>query len=271
MDKSCVLVVDVGNSNIVIALCSPDQILCRWRLATDRKKSVDEYRFYFLQMLQESAAKYEMSEKTLRTHIVKLALASVVPSLTPILSQALEKVFACESYCELHVVGHSRFMPPLAIDLPDISEIGADRLLNAYGALVDYGAPCLVIDFGTATTFDVVDAEKRYAGGAIAPGLELSLQSLVQAAAKLDMVDLATVDKAIGKSTRQAMQSGLFWGYLGLIEKITTQITNELMTSDIPIILTGGLAQFFHRSLPFPNHFAPDLTVNALRKMAYDV
>jgi type III pantothenate kinase len=148
------------------------------------------------------------------------------------------------------------------VDRPE--EVGADRLVNAVGAFRDYGGPKIIVDFGTATTFDVIDAEGSYLGGVIAPGVNLSIEALHQASAQLPRVAIGRPDRVIGKNTLQAMRSGIFWGYLGMVEGTIRRIWQEL-GNEVDVISTGGLAPLFTECTSLLSRSDPDLTLKGLR------
>src|SRR5262249_9053331 len=149
----------------------------------------------------------------------------------------------------------------ILLDHPD--EIGADRIVNAVGGLAKYKPPLLIVDFGTATTFDVVDRDGNYAGGAIAPGINLSLQALHMPAAKLPSIGIAPSTRVIGKNTNEAIQSGIYWGYTGLIEGMIARIKKEFK-KPMTVVATGGLATLFAKNVKGIKHFDADLTLRGL-------
>ncbi|MEO0394066.1 MAG: type III pantothenate kinase, partial [Pseudomonadota bacterium] len=195
-----------------------------------------------------------------RQDITDTILASVVPDAS------FNLIKFCREHCaaEPLVVGEPGCHLGLAIDTDRPDEVGADRLVNAIAAGALYDKPAIVIDFGTATTFDVVDAAGAYIGGIIAPGPNLSVQALHLAAAKLPPVSIKPTAKTIGRNTVDAMQSGVFWGYVGLIEGLLARVSAELAQKPV-VITTGGLGRLFHEQLPGIDHYDPDLTLNGLR------
>ena len=184
-------------------------------------------------------------------------IGSVVPDANAHLIKLCHNIFKCEPLLV------SRANAGIEINLPQPEEVGADRLLNAVAAVRDYGAPVIVIDFGTATTFDVVNKAGAYCGGAIAPGPNLSMEALCQAAAKLPQISIEKPQTAIGTDTVSAMQSGLYWGYVGLIEKLLAKTTEE-MKEQPHIVATGGLASLFADDIPAITAQDEDLTLRGL-------
>jgi type III pantothenate kinase len=166
--------------------------------------------------------------------------------------------FACDAF----VVGEDLDYP-IRIDLANPAEVGADRVVNAVAALTRYRPPLVIVDFGTATTFDVVDRDGTYRGGAIAPGINLSIDALARAAAKLPRIAVEAPERVIGRSTVEAMQSGIFWGYVGLIEGLVRRIVQEY-GEHMTVIATGGLAPLFYERAGLFDHLDRDLTMAGL-------
>lgn len=245
------LTIDVGNTHVKFAVFEGTIARGNWRATTDRERTPDEWgihldRFLALGGLQIGA-------------LSGCVLASVVPPLTDALVRMVEKYLHLEPL----VVSHASELG-IAIDYPHPYEIGADRLVNAVAASAEYGAPVIVVDFGTGTTFDIVNAAGAYTGGIIAPGLEASLAALSQRAARLFNVALEFPPQVIGKSTAEAMQSGLLWGYVSLIEGLGQRVQAELGGA-CPVIATGGLAERIAPHTPLFSVVDHDLTVKGLR------
>lgn len=175
----------------------------------------------------------------------------------------------CQKYLNKKPLMVTKAMVNLTIDLDQPNEVGADRLVNAVAVIEHYKIPAVVIDFGTATTFDVIDHKGRYAGGAIAPGVNLSVSALHHAAAQLPSVSIKKPARAIGKNTVEAMQSGVYWGYVGLIEGIVKQITAEMGQKPF-VLATGGLAPLFADSTPIIKAVDDELTLKGLLKIYLD-
>lgn len=247
------LAIDVGNTNIVFALCEGQQILHRWRISTDPARTADEYGVWLNQL---------MAMQDIGRHAVDaVIIASVVPQALFNLRGLARRYFAVEPT----VAGAPGFDWGMAIDLPNPAEVGADRIVNAVAARAAHDGALIIVDFGTATTFDVVSADGRYAGGAIAPGINLAMDALYRAAARLPRiaVEAPPDGTAIGKGTVHAMQAGVFFGYVGLIEGLTARIRAELGEA-ATVIATGGLAPLFGRNSAAIAHVEPDLTIRGL-------
>ena len=252
------LAIDVGNTNIVFAICEGETIKWRWRISTDGQRTADEYAVWLHQLMQ--------LEDVERAHIDAAIIATVVPQTLFNLQHLCRKYFKVEPL----VVAIGEVELGLRIDLPNPSEVGADRLVNAIAAHHTHPGNLIVVDFGTATTFDVVAADGTYMGGVIAPGINLSMDALYQAAAKLPRIAVeppAGNAGVIGKGTIHAMQSGVFWGYVGLIEGLVRRITSEVGQNSgepVTVIATGGLATLFNRHTSAIDHVDGDLTMRGL-------
>jgi len=228
------LAVDVGNTQTMVGLIDDGTIINDWRIATVRHRTADELAGLlqgFLSLLGER----------LRETVDEVAIASVVPRLT---SQWVEM-------CAKHLGVTPFVIGPgvktgMRIDMKNPAEVGADRIVNAVAAFDRHGGPCIVVDLGTATTFDVVSAHGEYLGGAIAPGIEVSMEALTTRAAKLTKVDLVEPDHVIGKSTIESLQSGAVYGFAGQVEGIVAAILEEL-GEPAPVVATGGLAEMIAR------------------------
>lgn len=226
------LAIDSGNTNVVFGVFDDDRFVKAFRCANDPKRTADEY----IVWLKELMALNDLDIDD----VTGTVIGSVVP----------ETAFNLISLCRRYFPGE-----PLVIGDPGVQlgnealierpeQVGADRLINAFEANRTYGGPLIVIDFGTATTFDVVDADGNYCGGAIAPGINLSLEALYMASAKLPMVEIAAPPAYIGKETRTAMQSGIFWGYVCMIEGMVERLRGEF-GAPMKVIATGGLSELF--------------------------
>jgi len=243
------LAIDIGNTHTVFAAFAAAEIKHVWRLQSDKDQTADEFAALLAPLL--SAQNLGFSD------FDDVIIGSVVPGL----GRAMMEL--CESYIKTTpiIVNHETAGIDVALDLPD--EVGADRLVNARAVLEHYSAPAIVIDFGTATTFDVISAAGAYSGGVIAPGVNLSLEALSRAASKLPKISLQKPEQATGVSTVSAMQSGAYWGYIGLIEKILDKLTAEI--DGTPTILaTGGLAKTFIGDLPVIKTIDQELTLKGL-------
>lgn len=246
------LAIDVGNTNIVVAVFSDDgAIRAQWRLATIAEITADELSDWLDRALGDGNIEKE--------NITDAIISTVVPAMRD------ELVNFCKMYIagEPLVVGEGNTSLGIEALVDNPAEVGADRLVNAVGAAEKYSVPLIVIDFGTATTFDVVDENGNYAGGVIAPGINLSLDALHNATAKLPKVKVDRPEQVVGKSTVPAMQSGIYWGYVSIIEGIVKRIKNELGL-EMGVVATGGLAHLFSEGTDVIKLVDSNLTVNGL-------
>jgi len=243
------LAIDSGNTNIVFAVFDHDgTVLGEWRSSTDANRTADEFGIWLEQLMQ--------LEGLTRDRINAAIIATVVPATLFSLKTLCRKYFKCEPL----VIGE----PGVDIGIPVRAEqVGADRLVNALAAHEKYGGPLIVVDFGTATTFDVVDGDGGYCGGVIAPGVNLSSEALHQAAAQLPRVAVERPETVIGTATVPAMQSGIFWGYVSLIEGIVKRIRDE-RGEEMEVIATGGLAPLFTQATDVIKLADSDLTLRGL-------
>jgi type III pantothenate kinase len=248
------LVVDAGNTNVVFAVRDDDCWRGTWRIATVVHRTADEYAVWLLTLL----AHHGLDAGA----ITGAAIGTVVPATLYHLRRLCREYFHVEP-----LIARSTLDWGFAIKVDQPEEVGADRLLNALAAHQRYHGPLVVVDFGTATTFDVVDADGAYLGGAIAPGINLSLEALHQAAARLPRIGIGRPGAVIGRSTVPAMQSGIFWGYVGLVEGLVGRIAAELGVA-MKVIGTGGLAPLFSEGTGLFHHVDPDLTLDGLRLLA---
>lgn len=245
------LTINANNTNVKFAACEGDRVVGDWRVKTDPGRTADQYIVWLHQLMQMSG----MSLAQIRGAII----ATVVP----------QSLFHLNMLCEKHlkttplVVGDPTVKLGIDVLLDKPAEVGADRLANAIGGHIKYLKPLVVVDFGTATTFDVVDAAGNYVGGAIAPGINLSLEVLHTATAKLPRIAVERPAKAIGKDTLTAMQSGIFFGYVGLIEGVVARIQAEF-GAPLEVIATGGLAPLFHDGTPMLQHLDQEITTRGL-------
>lgn len=248
------LVIDVGNTNVVFAVFDGDRLADQWRISTDARRTADEYGVWLTQVLEHSGIK--------PSAITGAAVASVVPQALFDLRQLAKRYFNTE----LLVIGDPRINTGIGVKIDNPREVGADRLVNAFAAWEKYKQALIVVDFGTATTFDVVSSEGDYVGGVIAPGVNLSLEALHMAAAKLPNIAVARPPKTIGTNTIGAMQSGIYYGYAGLVEGIAGRIKAEYGKS-MKVIATGGLASLYARACPVIEGLEPDLTIYGLKAL----
>jgi type III pantothenate kinase len=251
------LTLDVGNTNTVLGLYrqASEELVTHWRISTLRTQTADEYGVLFLNLF--SMRKVEASE------ISSIIISSVVPPLESTLRMVCERYFNIKP---MFVEPGIRTGMPILVDNP--AELGADRLVNGVAAFARYGGPCIVVDFGTATTFDVVSAKGEYLGGVIAPGLAISAEALFARAARLSRVDVKKPAKVIGTNTVAHIQSGLYYGYIGLVDGILERMMNEMGTPDgaaPKVIATGGLARLVAEDSRFIETIDDMLTLEGLR------
>lgn len=246
------LVIDAGNTNIVLAVFKDNKIIGKWRISSDHHRTDDEYASVVSQLMALHGIDYKK--------IKNVIVSSVVPQCVfPI------RMF-CRNFlkCEALIVGESNLNLSINVKIDRPSEVGADRLVNSVAARNMFGNNLIIVDFGTATTFDVLNEKGDYIGGVISPGVNLSLEALHMAAAKLPEVEIARPQKVVGTSTVGAMQSGVFWGYVGLVEGVVNKIKQE-RNSNPKVIATGGLAGLFDKGTEIIDHLEPDLTIYGLR------
>ncbi|TFJ92982.1 type III pantothenate kinase [Lentibacillus salicampi] len=222
-------VLDAGNTNTVLGVFEEDTLIHEWRIKTDRHKTEDEYAVLVKSLLEHVNISF--------SDINGVVISSVVP---PIMF-ALEKMSAKYFHLEPMVIGKASVRSFLKMMYPNPEEIGADRIVNAVGAIEEYGAPLVIIDFGTATTFCYINSEKAYHGGLITPGILISMEALNSKASKLPKIEIQAPDNVVGRSTVEAMQSGVFFGYVAQVDGIVTRMKREMGTKPT-VIATGGLA-----------------------------
>ncbi len=246
------LAIDVGNTNIHFGMHDGTSWCGTWRARTVALKMSDEYAVLLRNFFTENGLTF--------SDVTGVALASVVPNLTLTLTQM------CERYLKrtpLNVEPGIKTGIRILLDNP--REAGADRVVNAAAVKALYGGPAIVVDLGTATTWDVINRDGDYLGGAIAPGIGLAHDALVSHTARLLKVDIAPPPAAVGHNTIHAMQSGLFWGYVGMIEGLVARIKAELEDGPARVIATGGLAPLFAEHTTVIEEIAPNLTLDGLR------
>ncbi len=250
------LAIDIGNTNCVFALYQGDAQLCSWRLQSRAGATKDEYAAILGPLMDRQGLGFDQ--------ISAVIISSVVPEVERNLTR----------FCKIYLASDPIFVThdvvPLKIDLDQPSQLGADRLVNAYAVNREYDVPAVVIDFGTATTFDVIDGQGTYVGGAICPGINLSIDALSRATAKLPKVPVAKTDRVIGKNTDEAIQGGIFWGYVSLIEGILNRIEAEL-GSKPSVLATGGLAPLFADHIPAIQTVDETLTLRGLHAIYKEI
>jgi type III pantothenate kinase len=244
------LVIDAGNSNVTLGVFRGAELLAQWRLLTDRDKNAEQYGRGIRELFERDGVE---------ENVEGIAIASVVPQLDHALAEIAANNFGVTALFVDHTTNTGL---KLLYDTP--SELGADRIVDAAAALAKYGAPCIVVDFGTATTFNAVNAAHEYLGGVIAPGLRISAEALFSRAAKLPQVEIKRPEKVIATSTNGAMQSGLYHGYAGLVDGVLEKMIAE-MGSHPRVIATGGLATVIAGASKFIEKIDETLTLDGLR------
>ncbi|MBN9525530.1 MAG: type III pantothenate kinase [Alphaproteobacteria bacterium] len=245
------LAIDCGNTNIKFVLFEGDTLIAEWRTTTDKRRTADEYAVWLTQL---------MSLKGIQGSLVTdCIIATVVPDVLFNLRRLVQVYFEIEPL----VVGEADCNLGITVKYNKPTDVGADRLADAIGAYSIWGGPLIVIDFGTATTFNVVDRNGDYLGGIIAPGVNLNLEALHAAAAKLPRVTVSKTDTVIGTDTPTAMRAGVYWGYLSLVEGLTLKLKQEY-GSEMTVAATGGLAPLFAEGTKAIDHVDPHLTRRGL-------
>ena len=260
------LAIDAGNTNIVFALVEPaadggDSVIrTRWRIATDPRRTADEYAVWLNQLL--------MMEGFARADVSRVIIGTVVPRALHNLTVLSEKYFGQQPL----VAGQGNAPWPMDLDVVEPQSVGADRALNAIAAHRRHEGDLVVIDFGTATTFDVVDFSGAYKGGIIAPGINLSIDALVAAAAKLPRIAVAAPADTgvIGRTTESQMLIGVYWGYVAMIEGLTARLKAEI-GRPVTVIATGGLAILFDQHTGAFDAIEPDLTIQGLALLSESI
>lgn len=245
------LVIDIGNTNVTLGLFEKEELVATWRLRTDIRRTSDEFATTLLTLLEQ--------DNILRDTITAAAIASVVPPLTEVLEAVCQKSFGVTPL----TIGHET-PTGVRVCVDNPAEVGADRIVNAAAAHRIHGGPLIIVDFGTATTFDAVSEEGDYLGGTIAPGIELAAEALYQRAAKLPRIELEFPQRVVGTNTVHAMQAGLMFGYLSLIEGIVARMKTELDGTP-RVIATGGLGYVMQGQTKVIEAVEPDLTLQGMR------
>jgi type III pantothenate kinase len=247
------LAIDAGNTNLVFALVEDGAIRARWRIATDARRTADEYAVWLHQLLQ--------LEGYTKADVTAVIIGTVVPRALHNLEVLASKYFHVEPV----IAGQGAAEWPLQLDVDEPHSVGADRALNAIAAHAKHPGDLLVIDFGTATTFDVVDSAGAYKGGIIAPGINLSLDALVSAAAMLPRIAIEAPGDptVIGRTTESQMLIGIYWGYVAMLEGLTERLKSEV-GQPVTVVATGGLASLFDKHTQVFDAIEPDLTIQGL-------
>lgn len=245
------LVFDVGNTNIVLGLYDGDKMIYHWRAATNELKTADEYAASLGMMFQLDGVTFDM--------VTDIIISSVVPPVNPTLEYLCRRYF----HVEPMMVGPG-MKTGLNILYDNPRELGADRIVNAVAGITLYGGPLIIIDLGTATTFCAIDERKRYLGGAVTPGIGISMEALFQRASKLPHIELTPASSVICKNTVSAMQSGIYYGAIGQVDGIVRRMKKEMGYKEIKVIATGGLADLIASQSETIDVIDPLLTLKGL-------
>ncbi|MEX2426531.1 MAG: type III pantothenate kinase [Thermomicrobiaceae bacterium] len=246
-----IVAIDAGNSNVVVGVFLEEQLTHAWRFATDADRMQDEWWAMLKSLSEDDGVTLPDASGAI--------ISSVVPRLTPKLVSMVRERLNIEPV----VVSHELDLG-IGVQMDNPAEVGADRLVNSIAVQHLYYAPAIVVDFGTATTFDIVASNGDYVGGAIAPGVQLALDALTSRAARLSAIELKVPDQAIGHNTVVGIQSGTVLGYVELVNGMLNRISSEL-NGEPAIIATGGLGKLFHVHCPLITAWEPDLTLVGLR------
>lgn len=245
------LTIDIGNTNIAVGVFKREELIEHWQIRSETRKTCDEYAVVLRSLFSLSGFDIDS--------VTGVIISSVVPPLTPI----FQKLSSDLMHMKPLVVG-----PGLKTGMPILYEnpleVGADRVVSAVAAYAKYGGPCIVVDFGTATTFDAVSPDGEYVGGAIAPGVQISAEALYLKTAKLPRIEIKKPDSAIGRTTVSSMQSGLYFGYIGLVSQIIDVMSREL-GEDVKVVATGGLASLIIKEIRSIGFHEPDLVFDGLK------
>ncbi|MBL8165626.1 MAG: type III pantothenate kinase [Anaerolineae bacterium] len=252
MTGAGLLAIDVGNTNIHFGLWNGSSWQLSWRARTIVDKMPDEYAVLLRNFLSSAGLTYEA--------VSGVIIGSVVPPLTLAMVEMALRYIKTEPLVVTHQINTG-----VKIDIEQPQQAGADRIINAAAVVALYGGPAIVIDFGTATTFDIVSRDGAYRGGAISPGIAVAHDALVSRAARLHKVDLVPPPSAIGSNTIHAMQSGIFWGYVSLVEGLVVRLKAAMNEPDAKVIATGGLSALFQQHTTVIDTIAPELTLDGLR------
>jgi len=245
------LAVDIGNTNVAVGIFQDERLIEHWKVRSDAERTSDEYNVILRGLLRSSPRD--------DIEINGAIVCSVVPPLTPVFQELCLNMFRIKP---LTVGPGLKTGMPILYENP--LEVGADRVASAVAALEKYGGPCIVVDFGTATTFDALSAQGEYLGGAIAPGVRISAEALYAKTAKLPRIEILKPERAIGRTTVTSMQSGLFYGYIGLVSLLIQKILEEL-GGEAVVVATGGFASLVHREIVSIGFYEPDLVLDGLR------
>lgn len=251
-----ILVMDVGNTNIVVGIFKDDELVASWRLSTNPMLSKDEHGLNLLTLFGIKGINAE--------DIKSAVISSVVPTMTHTLNSMIKVYFNIEPL----IIGPG-IKTGINIKYDNPKEVGSDRIVNAVAAYKTYGGPCIIVDFGTATTFDIINEHGEYIGGALCPGLKISAEALFHKASKLPKVDLVKPKFVIGKNTEQSMQSGILYGYIGEVKYIIEKMKEEIKT-EVKVIATGDFANLICKEIPLVDYINQDLSFIGL-KILYEL
>ncbi|WP_044641836.1 type III pantothenate kinase [Risungbinella massiliensis] len=246
-------VIDIGNTNIVMGVYQGDRLAYQWRVQTNRNATEDEYAMVFQNLLTHAEISVE--------EITGIAVSSVVPPVTYVMRKLSEKYFG-----QTPIILGPGVKTGLNLYCDNPREVGADRIANAVAGVEIYGAPLIIVDFGTATTFCCIDEQERYLGGAICPGVNISAEALYQRAAKLTRVEMVNPGQVIGRNTTHSVQSGIYYGYVSMVDGIVKRMKKEFQQSP-KVIATGGLANLFFDDTETIDEVNPYLTLIGLKKI----
>ena len=246
------LVIDVGNTNMVIGVYEGEKLVQHWRIMTNHDKTEDEYGITFKHLLADKGISFDQ--------ISDVIISSVVPPIMTALELMVEKYLGLEA-----TVINSATPTGLKIKIDNPREIGADRIVNAVAGIAEYGTPLIIVDFGTATTFCAINKAGEYLGGAIAPGIQISTEALFDWAAKLPRIELIKPAKSIGTNTVEAMQSGIIYGYIGQLDGMVRRMKREVGGEATKVIVTGGLAKLIAGETGIVDVVDEFLTLKGLR------
>jgi len=244
------MVLDVGNTNTVLGIFSNEELLNHWRLTTERERTADEYGI----LIRTLFGLEEVSNGT----VTAIVISSVVPPARPALEEMGVRYFGIRPLCieaTMDLGMTVRYNPP--------ADVGADRIVNAVAAYAQFGGPAVVVDFGTATTFDAISPQGEYLGGVIAPGIGISAEALFLRAARLPRVEIRPPSKVVGDSTVGSIQSGLYWGYAGLVDGILRRMKDEI--ENPYVVSTGGLAELISPACEEIDSVDRNLTLEGMR------
>lgn len=257
------LAIDSGNTNVVFGLYEGTKKISQWRLMNEPQRPADEYITFLNQWM--SLAGYSLDV------IEDVIISSVVPEALFHLKRMVKRYFKNDPF----VIGDPKINLTMVIKIDKPESLGADLLVNAYGAYRRYGGPLIVIDFGTATTLEVIHADGSFLGGSIAAGVNLTLKALYDGAAKLPAINFGRTDHVIATETRAAMQAGTYWGYIGLVKELIERTSKEYVKTygpaDIKVVATGGLSALVSQDLPQIHHVDENLLLDSLAEIYMEV